>query len=190
VLVRRKGETFTGRVTVACELPDFARTLLRDVPFPDGYDVLPISGSEEQTVKHGLADAVLVVTETGSSVRANELEIVPGCESLFISMPQIIALRELDADDEQTLRALMAALRGVVGAQEFILLKADVPSLITVGELELPASVAPSVLPTSDPAWYAVEVCIPRARYGDVAVRLEDAGAKGIVMVPIAGHHV
>ena len=62
---------------VACELPRLAEILLSRTDLPVDRQVVRIDGSEEMCVKYGIADAVLVVTETGRSIRENGLEILP-----------------------------------------------------------------------------------------------------------------
>ena len=65
---------------------------------PSHREVVRIDGSEEMCVKYGIADAVLVVTETGRSIRENGLEILPGCDSLLVSKPEIRALPDLSRE--------------------------------------------------------------------------------------------
>src|SRR3989338_8135362 len=96
VLAKRAGEIFPQEheVFIGCELPKFAKHMLRGMKFR--YHIVQISGSEEQCVREGIVDMILVVTETGSSLKANGLEIVPGCECLFESTPVIIARPDLE----------------------------------------------------------------------------------------------
>ena len=74
--------------------------------------MIRIDGSEEMCVKYGIADAVLVVTETGRSIRENGLEILPGCDSLLVSKPEIRALPHLPAAKEESLQALSSRAPG------------------------------------------------------------------------------
>lgn len=174
---------------VACELPALARILLEQTSvFPDGYDILEIDGSEELCVRDGLADYVLVVTETGGSIRACDLEIVEGCGSLLVSTPRIVARQRLSDEKEELLQALSFSLQAVVGAQQFVMVAFDIPVTVSIESLALPSSVAPSVVPTTNPEWNAGEVCIPRVQFGAVLVRLKAVGARGIVMRNAEGY--
>ena len=128
--------------------------------------MIRIDGSEEMCVKYGVADAVLVVTETGRSIRENGLEILPGCDSLLVSKPEIRALPHLPAAKEESLQALSLALQAVVSGQAFITVAFDIPAAVDLSALRLPASVAPTVSPLTDPLWNACEICIPRSLFG------------------------
>jgi ATP phosphoribosyltransferase-like protein len=139
-------------------------------------------------VKYGIADAVLVVTETGRSIRENGLEILPGCDSLLVSKPEIRALPDLSSEQEDSLQALSFALQAVVSAQAYITVSFDIPASVDLLALHLPASVAPTVSPLTDPLWKACEICIPRSVFGPTLVRLKRAGARGIVMNDTQGY--
>jgi ATP phosphoribosyltransferase len=189
VLATRKGTVFGDRpVRVACELPRLAELLLAKTGLPVDHQVVRIDGSEEMCVKYGIADAVLVVTETGRSIRENGLEILPGCDSLMVSKPEIRALPHLSGAQEDALQALGFALQAVVSAQAFITVSFDIPATVDLAGLHLPASVAPTVSPLTDPEWKACEICIPRSVFGPTLVRLKRAGARGIVMNDTQGY--
>jgi ATP phosphoribosyltransferase len=189
VLATRKGHQLADRtVRVACELPRLAELLLKKTSLPTDRHVIRIDGSEEMCVKHGIADAVLVVTETGRSIRENGLEILPGCEALLVSQPEIRALPELPDALEDALQALRFALQAVVSAQAYITVSFDIPAAVDLTALHLPASVAPTVSPLTDPEWKACEICIPRSVFGPTLVRLKRAGARGIVMNDTQGY--
>lgn len=189
VLATRKGTSLDRRpVRVACELPRLAEILLAKTNLPREHQVVRIDGSEEMCVKYGIADAVLVVTETGRSIRENGLEILPGCDSLLVSKPEIRALPDLPPAKEESLQALSLALQAVVSAQAFITVAFDIPARVDLTGLRLPASVAPTVSPLTDPEWKACEICIPRSVFGPTLVRLKAAGARGIVMNDTQGY--
>jgi ATP phosphoribosyltransferase len=191
VLARRKDVPIDGGgrpLRVACELPRLAEVLLKQAGLPANCQVIRIDGSEEMCVKYGIADAVLVVTETGRSIRENGLEILPGCDSLLVSRPEIRAVPDLSPAHEDALQALSYALQAVVSAQAFITVSFDIPAAVDLAGLHLPASVAPTVAPLTDPEWKACEICIPRAVFGPTLVRLKRAGARGIVMNDTQGY--
>jgi len=189
VLATRKGAALDRRpVRVACELPRLAEILLAKTDLPLDRRVIRIDGSEEMCVKYGIADAVLVVTETGRSIRENGLEILPGCDSLLVSKPEIRALPHLATAKEESLQALSLALQAVVSGQAFITVAFDIPASVDLSALSLPASVAPTVSPLTDPLWNACEICIPRSLFGPTLVRLKGAGARGIVMNDTQGY--
>lgn len=189
VLATRKGAAIDRLpVRVACELPRLAELLLAKTSLPSHRQVIRIDGSEEMCVKYGIADAVLVVTETGQSIRENGLEILPGCDSLLVSKPEIRALQNLSREQEDSLQALSFALQAVVSAQAYITVSFDIPASVDLLALNLLASVAPTVSPLTDPLWKACEICIPRSVFGPTLVRLKRAGARGIVMNDTQGY--
>jgi len=189
VLVSKKGvPEKQGKVHIVCELPDLAMQILNPPHCPPVYQVDEIDGSEEMYVKHGLADMALLITETGESIRKNDLEIVPGCESLLESVPEIRARYELDDAKEAALQGLTLALQLVIGTEAFVMVTFDLPTAADVSGLRLPADVLPTVSPLTDPAWSAYEICLPRSDLGRVLLTLKHAGARGIVMRDIQGH--
>lgn len=188
VLAKRADKHFPShrRVTIGCELPRFAAHILQDKDF--GYRIVPISGSEEQCVRDGIVDMILVVTESGSSLTANSLDIVPGCECLFESTPVIVARPTLDDQDRCDLLSLAAALRSTVGAKRRVMVFFDIKNSVDLEALELPCSVAPTVTSLTDDQWRSCTVCIPISEQGRVLVQLESAGARGIVVIAVQGY--
>lgn len=208
VLVRRKGITkIPGTIKIACELPDLARILIEKVEEnslqseltgDDSYLMLKIrkgyskfiriDGSEEQVVSSGLADMALLVTETGTSINANGLEIFPGCENLLVSTPRVLSRSDLEVDQNEKLQALVCALQAVIGAKTYVMVSFDIGMEVEIEKLNLPSSVAPTVSPLTDPEWKAGEICIPRSDFGEVTRKLRKAGAKSIGMRDIQGY--
>ena len=177
-----------GIVRIACELPRLARRLLRDVELPQKWKLIEIEGSEELCAKHHVSDLVLTVTETGKSLVANGLEILPGCDRLLVSTPRILARNKLSTERERRLQELTLALQSVVGAHEYVMVMCDMPDGVDVSSLDLHPSVAPTVSPLTKAGWHALTVCIPRTEFGCVAFRLKAVGAKGIVMCDVQAH--
>jgi len=188
VLAQKAGATFsTDRIVkIGCELPEFARRIVGERI--RRYTIVPISGSEEQCVSAGIIDMVLVVTESGSSIKANGLEIVPGCENLFESMPVIVARPDIGDAENEALAALSIALRSVVGAKSHIMITFDFPAAKDVMELELPAAVAPTMAKTTNNEWNACTICVPIALQGTILAKISNAGGKSIVVSPVQGY--
>lgn len=142
-------------------------------------------GATEAKVAEGLVDAIVEVTETGSTLRAHGLRIV---SELFESVPQIIANPAAWADPwkrtkiENVARLLEGALRadGQVG------LKMNVPP----GQLQaviglLPSITAPTVAHLHGTDWLSVETVIAEATVRDLIPRLLGVGAVGIIEYPL-----
>lgn len=172
---------------IGCELPRFGKIIMErsDLNFP--FDIVTISGSEEQQVDHGLLRMVLVVTESGDSLTDNRLQIIPGCEEMFISNPVIIARPDLSDEKREKLHELSATLRAGVGARSRIMVLCDLPSQTNLEELHLPSSVAPTCVDITK-EWKSFVICTPLSDQGRVLVSLERAGAKGIVVQSVQGY--
>lgn len=176
------------RVRIGCELPRFGGIILERAHLDFPYDIVPISGSEEPQVKFDLLDMVLVVTESGKSIDENRLDIIPGCEEMFVSVPVIIARRGISDEARETLHELSATLRAGVGARSRIMIVCDLPDQTDLQALHLPSSVAPTVGDVVAEGWNSYAVCIPLSEQGRVLVVLERAGAKGIVVQSVQGY--
>jgi ATP phosphoribosyltransferase len=132
-----------------------------------------------------LVDAIVDLTETGSSLRANKLRIV---ETIIESYPQLIVNREVyaDAEKRKKLENLKLLLVGALNARSKVGLKMNVPKKVLEKlSLELPALRNPTVSPLADAAWSAVEIIIDEAVVRDLIPRLKELGAEGIIEYPL-----
>ena len=142
-------------------------------------------GATEAKVAEGLVDAIVEVTETGSTLRAHGLRIV--CE-LFESVPQLIANRaawEIPWKQEK-IQQIALLLAGALRAEAQVGLKMNVARdrLQDVIAL-LPAITAPTVSPLYGTEWFAVESVIAEATVRDLIPRLLRSGAVGIIEYPL-----
>ena len=133
-----------------------------------------------------LADAIVEVTETGSSLRANRLRII---DTLMESETQLIANRDAYADPwkKQKIENIALMLRGAIDAQGQVGLmlnarKAGLQTILAV----LPALNAPTVSTLSDPEWVALNTILDERTVRDVIPKLKAAGATGIVEYPLS----
>jgi ATP phosphoribosyltransferase len=132
-----------------------------------------------------LCDAIVEVTETGSSLRANNLRIV---EELLQSTTRFIANEKAYADPwkREKVDDLVLMLQGAMAAEGKVGLMMDVPSADLSAVLQLlPALVKPTVSSLSDPAWVAVNTIIDESVVRHIVPRLKQAGARGIVEYPL-----
>jgi ATP phosphoribosyltransferase len=142
-------------------------------------------GATEAKVAEGLVDAIVEVTETGSTIKAHGLRIV--CD-LFESVPQIIANRVAWEDPwkREKIEQVGLLLAGALRAETQVGLKMNVP----VARLQevialLPAITAPTVSNLYGTEWCAVESVIAEATVRDLIPRLLRAGAVGIIEYPL-----
>lgn len=132
-----------------------------------------------------LADAIVVNTETGSSIRAHGLRIA---EELLISTTRLVANRAAwdDAWKHQKMKALTTLLQGALAAECLVGIKMNVnrANLPRVIEL-LPALQRPTISPLTDENWTAVETVIDEHIVRDMIPKLLAAGAQGIIEFPL-----
>jgi len=132
-----------------------------------------------------LADAIVEVTETGSSLRANRLRII---ETVCESQTQLIANKAAwqSAAKRKKIENIALMLRGAIDAQGRVGLmlnvrKRDLASVLRV----LPALNSPTVSDLNDPDWVAVNTILEESVVRDVLPKLKDANASGIVEYPL-----
>jgi len=132
-----------------------------------------------------LADAIVEVTETGSSLKANRLRII---ETLLESNTQIIANKAAwtDADKRQKIENLALMLHGAMDAQGRVglMLNVRIQDLQNVLAV-LPALNSPTISTLSDKSWVAVNTILEENLCWEVIPRLKAANATGIVEYPL-----
>ena len=132
-----------------------------------------------------LVDAIVEVTETGSSLRANNLRIV---DEVLQSTPRLIANHQAYADPakRQLIDDLALMLRGAMAAEGKVGLMMNVPreSLPEVLAL-LPALQQPTISDLADGDWVDVNTILDESIVRRIIPRLKAAGARGIVEYPL-----
>ena len=132
-----------------------------------------------------LADAIVELTETGSSLKANKLRIV---EVMLESTTRIIANKKAWKDPwkKKKIENMTMLLQGALAAEEKVGLKMNAPkaSLKEICGL-LPAMHAPTISHQTDPAWVSLEVILDEKVARGLIPRLKRRGASGIVEYPL-----
>lgn len=132
-----------------------------------------------------LADAIVEVTETGSSLRANKLRII---ETVLESNTQLIANLESwdDPEKRQKLEDISMLLEGAMAALGKVGLMLNVRRGDLANVLDaLPALLKPTISALSDEDWLAVNTIIDESTVRTIIPRLKSAGAQGIVEYPL-----
>ena len=174
----RRVEDLEGK-KVATELVNFSKRFFAE----RGVNVqVEFSwGATEAKVVAGLADAIVEVTETGSTIKAHGLVII---EELMESNPQLIANEEAWEDPwrRKKIQQISMLLQGALRAHRLVGLKMNVPKggLPKVVEL-LPSLNAPTVSPLYDKEWFSVETVIEESKVRELIPRLIEEGAEGII---------
>ncbi|HVB88206.1 MAG TPA: ATP phosphoribosyltransferase [Candidatus Dormibacteraeota bacterium] len=132
-----------------------------------------------------LADAIVEVTETGSSLRANKLRMI---ETVMESNTQLIANIDSwkDAAKRRKLEDIRMLLEGAINAMGKVGLMLNVEKKnLSVVLAVLPALKNPTVSNLSDPEWLAVNTILDESTVRTILPRLKEAGAEGIVEYPL-----
>jgi len=138
-------------------------------------------GTTEAKVVEGLVDAIVDVTETGSTIRAHHLRIV---HELMQSTPRLIANKDSweDSWKKEKIQQIATLLKAALGADRMVGLKMNVPQkgLETVIAI-LPCLNAPTVASLYQSDWYSVEVVVKEEVVRELIPQLLKKGAEGII---------
>ena len=168
---------------VATELVEYTRRYFAERNI--AVDVEFSWGATEAKAAEGLVDAIVEVTESGSTIRAHGLKIV---WELFTSNPQIIANRQAwqDTAKREKIEQISLLLRGALSAEAKVGIKMNVPKgqLDTIVKM-LPSLTAPTVSPLYQSEWFAVESVISEEVVRELIPQLIKNGAEGIIEYPL-----
>jgi len=142
-------------------------------------------GATEAKAAEGLVDAIVEVTETGSTIRAHGLKII---HELCQSNPQLIANHAAWADPwkREKIDQISLLLNGALQAEAKVGLKMNIPK-DKIEEIIglLPSITAPTVSPLYGTDWFAVESVVVEAVVREIIPQLLRAGAEGIIEYPL-----
>ncbi len=146
-------------------------------------EIHEISGSVEIAPGIGLADAIVDLVSSGSTLFMNGLKEV---ETVLQSQAVLIRNSQLGAGQQEILDKLLFRIRAVKKARnnKYILLNAPNDQLEEIIRL-LPGMKSPTVLPLADPGWSSVHSVLNENEFWDIIEKLKSAGAQGILVVPI-----
>ena len=132
-----------------------------------------------------LADAIVDVSETGSSLRANNLEVL---EVVLVSTPRFIANTDACKDSwkREKIDRLLLLLRGAIAAATRVCLAMNVPrDRLDAVLAVLPSLGTPTISTLADPTWVDVTSVVDEKTVRDLLPRLKAAGARGIIETPL-----
>ncbi|MFK8055215.1 MAG: ATP phosphoribosyltransferase [Saprospiraceae bacterium] len=146
-------------------------------------EIEEISGSVEIAPGIGLADGILDIVSTGSTLLTNgleEVEVILKSEAVLISNPA------LSEDKTEILEKLLFRIKAVQDAKsnKYILMNAPNAALDDIAKA-LPGMKSPSVLPLSIPGWSSIHSVVNEDDFWEVIDTLKALGAEGILVVPI-----
>jgi ATP phosphoribosyltransferase len=169
--------------TISTELVAFTRKYFAERGIPVKVEFS--WGATEAKAVDGLVDAIVEVTETGTTLRANGLKIV---HTLLETNTKLIANRTAmkDPAKRKKIGQIALLLRGALAAENLVGLKMNVPeaSFDEVVAL-LPSLTSPTVARLADTSWFSVEIVIRESVVRELVPRLIERGADGIIEYPL-----
>jgi len=168
---------------IATELVNFTRRYFKerniDVSIEFSW------GATEAKAASGLADAIVEVTETGSTIRAHGLKII---YELMLTNTQFIANPDSYKDTwkKDKIKQIILLLKGALKAENMVGLKMNLPEKIVKDVVSiLPSLNAPTVAGLYNSNWVSVEVIVESRKVRDLIPELINAGAQGIIEYPL-----
>ncbi len=136
-------------------------------------------------VKARLVQAIVDVTETGSSLRANNLRVI---DELLTSTPRLVANKDAYDDPwkREKIDDIALLLRGAIEAKAKVGLKLNAPKSALPAVLDLlPSERSPTISSLADDNYVAIEVILETAVERQIVPQLQKAGASGIIVYPL-----
>jgi ATP phosphoribosyltransferase len=146
-------------------------------------EIHEISGSVEIAPGIGLADAICDLVSSGSTLMTNGLK---EAETILHSQAVLVRNKQLEPAKQKLLQRLLFRISSVKKAKnnKYILLNAPHERLKEIVSL-LPGMKSPTVLPLAEPGWSSVHSVIDENDFWNIIEQLKEAGAQGILVVPI-----
>jgi ATP phosphoribosyltransferase len=170
-------------VRISTEMPETTRRFLDEAGVK--AKVFTSHGATEAKIPD-IVDAIVDLTETGSSLRKAGLKII---ETLLTSRTELIANREAYADPikRAAMDDIVVLIQGALRARGHVLLKLNVPvSKLDAVIAELPAMASPTVMATATGDMQALETVVPKKGVNTLIPALKAAGARDILELPIS----
>ena len=181
-----KDETYTGvsffkNKKVATSYPKILQRFFNENKIT--AEIEEIGGSVEIAPGIGLADGIFDIVSTGSTLVMNglkEVEIVKHSKAVLISN------KDLAPDKKKILDKLLFRIKAVQTSAEnkYILLNAPNEKILHISSI-LPGMKSPTILPLAEEGWSSIHSVIKEDDFWEVIDRLKDAGAQGILVIPI-----
>lgn len=164
---------------ISTELVNYTQRFFEEKGIP--VEVTYSWGATEAKVVQGLCDAIVEITETGSTIKAHGLKII---YEMLITYPQLIANEEAWADPwkRKKIQQIAVLLKGALNSHKKVGLKMNVPAqnLEKVVAL-LPSITAPTISKLYQKDWYALEIVVSEREVRDLVPKLLDYGVQGII---------
>ena len=177
-----KPEDLAGK-RVATEILGLTKRYFEDrnIPVKVSYSW----GATEAKVVEGLVDAIVEVTETGTTIRAHGLRII---DEVLVTNTQFIANKEAWANPQKRrkIEQITMLLQGALRAESLVGLKMNAPTANLDAILKIvPSLNSPTISNLQDNRWVSLEIVIDTGLVRDLIPQLVAAGAEGIIEYPL-----
>lgn len=164
---------------ISTELVNYTKRFFEEKGIP--VEVSYSWGATEAKVVQGLCDAIVEVTETGTTIKTHGLKII---YEMLITYPQLIANKEAWEDPwkRRKIQQIAVLLKGALNSHKKVGLKMNVPAenLEKVVSL-LPCITAPTISKLYNADWYAIEVVVSEKEVRNLVPKLLEYGVQGII---------
>jgi ATP phosphoribosyltransferase len=165
--------------TISTELVNFTRKYFSERNIPVNVEFS--WGATEAKVAEGLVDAIVEVTETGTTIRAHGLRII---HTLLETNTKLIANKKSfkDPKKKSKIQEISLLLRGALNAENMVGLKMNVPKKMLDRVVKmLPSLTAPTISQLYNKEWFSVETVIHESIVRELVPKLIESGADGII---------
>lgn len=174
-------EEFEG-MSVATSFPSLTHELFAERGI--NVKIIEITGAVEITPALGVADAIIDITSTGSTMALNDLkpiEILMETEAVIVS-----GNKKLPTVKQRLVEQMLTRLSGVLAAKnlKYVLMNAPASSLDDIKQVT-PGLNSPTVMNLAKEGWIAVHTVIDESTFWEVFPKLKSLGAEGILVMPI-----
>jgi len=165
---------------IATSFPRITRRWLADRGVESHF--VELSGSVEIMIQLGVADAIVDLVETGSTLTANRLRVIAE-----IGRYETVLVQNEQVADGALADRIVRRLEGIVIARSYSLLEYNIPRVrLAEAEAVTPGFHSPTVSSLEDPSWCAVRAMVRRGEAHGIMERLEAIGASAIVETSIS----
>ncbi len=169
--------------TIATSYPNLSKEYFKKNRIP--VEIVTISGSVEIAPALNMADAIVDLVSTGSTLALNDLRVL---EKVFQSQSVLITNKKPGLAKEKKLLfdKLLVRIKGVLTAENYKYIMMNAPEKILPKLKEVvPGLKSPTISPLTTPGWISIQTVVKEDVFWETIEKLQDAGAKGILVLPI-----
>jgi len=182
--INSPSELAGGRIITS--FPNLATEYFQNLAPDKHTSISCVSGSVEVACSLGLADAVVDLVETGSTMRAVGLEfidVIMTTESVLISNPHLLGP---SSNEKVVADKLEKRIKGFVVASKMSTVTYNIPkTLLPQAKVITPGNKAPTISPLEDPDWIAVSALVLKAKAMEIMDQLDTLGAEDILLTDL-----